>query len=133
MSQLFLIIGRYTCESTTPTFFGCCMNNPCNPNGCPASDLRAAALGTGSGPDFSTNDGSYYSNANCSNGLWYSCATTDPSFQGCCGTNPCNAGGKCPASSLYRMRLPRAFHFLIRTNLRVSISFFECLGFPRHS
>ena len=45
MPQLFLTIDRYTCEYQSPTFFGCCVSNPCNENGCPAEDLRAAGMG----------------------------------------------------------------------------------------
>lgn len=35
----------YTCNSTTPPFWGCCKSNPCNQNGCPDADLSAANLG----------------------------------------------------------------------------------------
>ncbi|KAI4213630.1 MAG: hypothetical protein LQ351_003854 [Letrouitia transgressa] len=34
----------YTCAFTEPPFMGCCESNPCNQDGCPASDLRAASL-----------------------------------------------------------------------------------------
>ena len=35
----------YTCNFTTPTFLGCCVNGskPCSPNGCPSGSLRPAA------------------------------------------------------------------------------------------
>ncbi|KAI4111940.1 MAG: hypothetical protein LQ345_006661 [Seirophora villosa] len=36
----------YTCQSTIPTFMGCCTSNPCQQHGCPAADLRAAHLST---------------------------------------------------------------------------------------
>ncbi|KAL9010587.1 MAG: hypothetical protein Q9173_004498 [Seirophora scorigena] len=36
----------YTCQSTVPTFMGCCTSNPCLQHGCPAADLRAAHLST---------------------------------------------------------------------------------------
>lgn len=38
----------YTCNSTTPTFLGCCVNtsNPCHDNGCPSGSLRPAAWNT---------------------------------------------------------------------------------------
>lgn len=58
-------------------------------------------MGIGAGPDFSTNDSSYYPNVQCSKGQWYTCAASKPSiFQGCCGSNPCSASG-CPANALF--------------------------------
>ncbi|KAI4175741.1 MAG: hypothetical protein LQ348_006098 [Seirophora lacunosa] len=36
----------YTCQSTIPTFMGCCTSNPCQQHGCPAADLRPAHLST---------------------------------------------------------------------------------------
>ncbi len=90
----------YTCAAQTPAFFGCCTSNPCNGVGCPTSDLRAAGLGVGSGPDFSTNDSSFWPNVECTKGLWWTCATQNPTFQGCCGSNPCGGKG-CPGSELY--------------------------------
>ncbi|EXJ56020.1 hypothetical protein A1O7_08951, partial [Cladophialophora yegresii CBS 114405] len=36
----------YTCAENTVPFQGCCASNPCNGQGCPASDLRAAAVHT---------------------------------------------------------------------------------------
>jgi hypothetical protein len=99
-----LTISRYTCTDQTPTFFGCCTSNPCNGVGCPSSDLRAAGMGTGSGPDFSVNDSSYWPNVFCAHGQWWTCAEQTPSFQGCCISNPCaNAG--CPMGNLF----PAAF------------------------
>jgi hypothetical protein len=99
-----LTAPRYTCTDQTPTFFGCCTSNPCNGVGCPSSDLRAAGMGTGSGPDFSVNDSSYWPNVFCAHGQWWTCAEQTPSFQGCCISNPCaNAG--CPMGNLF----PAAF------------------------
>ena len=34
----------YTCQSTIPTFMGCCTSDPCAQNGCPSDGLRAAIL-----------------------------------------------------------------------------------------
>lgn len=78
-----------------PTFLGCCTSEACNGNGgCPAADLRAAGLGPG--------NSSYYPNVNCpDNGLWYTCAETNPTFQGCCISNPCHIGGACPRGNLF--------------------------------
>ncbi|PQE19439.1 Transmembrane domain of the Epidermal Growth Factor Receptor family of Tyrosine Kinase protein [Rutstroemia sp. NJR-2017a BBW] len=88
----------YTCEDQAPTFFGCCTSNPCNGVGCPASDLRAAGMGTGSGPDADTNDGSYWPNVQCPlGGSWYTCPQQTPSFQGCCETTPSRIF-ECPCS-----------------------------------
>lgn len=37
----------YTCEFTTPTFFGCCRSNACDSdNGCPSENLTSAILST---------------------------------------------------------------------------------------
>jgi hypothetical protein len=36
----------YTCADNAVPFQGCCESNPCNGQGCPASDLRAAAVHT---------------------------------------------------------------------------------------
>ncbi|KAL2063095.1 hypothetical protein VTL71DRAFT_6167 [Oculimacula yallundae] len=96
----------YTCTAQTPTFMGCCTSNPCQGNGktCPSSDLRAAGMGTGSGPDLPSNDASYWPNVQCSVGLWWTCAMQTPSFQGCCEVNPCGGDGSaggCPSSSLH--------------------------------
>jgi hypothetical protein len=61
-------------------------------------------MGTGSGPDFSVNDSSYWPNVFCAHGQWWTCAEQTPSFQGCCISNPCaNAG--CPMGNLF----PAAF------------------------
>jgi hypothetical protein len=94
----------YTCTAQSPTFFGCCASDPCNGVGCPTSDLRAAGMGTGSGPNLAVNDSSFWPNVHCSNGSWWTCALQTPTFQGCCGSDPCGGKG-CPSSSLY----PAAF------------------------
>lgn len=81
------------------------MSDPCNGIGCPANNLTAAGMGTGSGPDASTNDGSYWPNYSCPNGgVWWICSKQTPSFQGCCDRsgdfNPCQENG-CPKTRLY--------------------------------
>ncbi|KAF7872437.1 hypothetical protein EAF04_003358 [Stromatinia cepivora] len=95
----------YICEVQSPTFFGCCLSDPCNGIGCPEEDLTAAGMGTAGGPDAPSNDGSYYQNADCPNGgVWFTCSKQSPSFQGCCDTssgfNPCQKNG-CPKDRLY--------------------------------
>lgn len=72
-------------------------------------NLTAAGMGTASGPDATSNDGSYWPNVACPNGgIWYTCSQQTPSFQGCCsnitGVNPCSQNG-CSAENLY----PAAF------------------------
>ncbi|ESZ98615.1 hypothetical protein SBOR_0985 [Sclerotinia borealis F-4128] len=95
----------YTCEDQSPTFLGCCLSDPCNGIGCPAENLRPAAMGTASGPDAPSADGSYWPNVSCPNGgVWFTCSEQTNSFQGCCdnstGFNPCHGTG-CPTESLY--------------------------------
>ncbi|KAI9647257.1 hypothetical protein NHQ30_003640 [Ciborinia camelliae] len=95
----------WTCEEQSPTFLGCCLSNPCNGIGCPAGNLTAAGMGTGSGPDAPSDDGSYWPNVSCPNGgVWFTCAKQTNSFQGCCdnssGFNPCNGIG-CPTERLH--------------------------------
>ncbi|ESZ98616.1 hypothetical protein SBOR_0986 [Sclerotinia borealis F-4128] len=91
-----------------PTFLGCCTSNPCNGKGCPATDLRAAGLGLGLGlgEEVSLSLGSYWPNVYCSSGTWWICASHNPSFQGCCDSNPCFGNAtRCPQSELH----PAAF------------------------
>ncbi|KAG4433146.1 hypothetical protein IFR05_011359 [Cadophora sp. M221] len=91
----------YTCTAQSPTFFGCCTNNPCRGDntGCSASHLRAAGIGSGKNPD-ATPNGTYWPNVQCAKGQWWTCDTPQqPTFQGCCDVNPCNGVG-CPAGSL---------------------------------
>ncbi|KAH6707551.1 hypothetical protein BKA61DRAFT_430447, partial [Leptodontidium sp. MPI-SDFR-AT-0119] len=91
----------YTCTAQSPTFFGCCTSNPCRGDntGCPASDLRAAGIGSGTNPD-ATRNGTYWPNTQCAKGQWWTCDVPQkPTFQGCCDVNPCNGVG-CPAGSL---------------------------------
>ncbi|KAJ8071452.1 hypothetical protein OCU04_001772 [Sclerotinia nivalis] len=95
----------WTCEVQSPTFFGCCLSDPCNGIGCPEKNLTAAGMGTAGGPDAPSNDGSYYPNVNCPNGgTWFTCSKQSPSFQGCCDIsdnfNPCHDSG-CPKDRLY--------------------------------
>lgn len=95
---------RYICTDQSPTFFGCCTIDPCGGDntGCPASNLRAAGMGTDGGPDgMSSNDGSYWPNVQCPSGQWWTCAKQTPSFQGCCDINPCQGAMSCPVASLH--------------------------------
>ncbi|KAH7371895.1 hypothetical protein BKA64DRAFT_715386 [Cadophora sp. MPI-SDFR-AT-0126] len=91
----------YTCTAQSPTFFGCCISNPCRGDntGCPTSDLRAAGIGSGTNPD-TTENGTYFPNTKCAKGQWWTCDVPQrPTFQGCCEVDPCNGVG-CPAGSL---------------------------------
>jgi hypothetical protein len=99
-----LTAPRYACPAQNPPFFGCCTIYPCNGDntGCPSDFLKAAGMGTGSGPNATTNDGSYWPNVFCANGKWWTCDTTMPTFQGCCISNPCNATPLgCPMGNLF--------------------------------
>ncbi|KAK6606304.1 hypothetical protein H4I96_04766 [Botrytis cinerea] len=69
----------WICLDQSPTFFGCCASDPCNGIGCPEEDLLPAGMGTAGGPDASSNDGSYWPNADCPNGGV--CSTETPSSQ----------------------------------------------------
>ena len=104
--RILIVESRYTCTAQNPTFLGCCTSNPCQGNSktCPASDLRAAGMGTGPGPDpgLTGNDASYWPNVKCSVGKWWTCAMQTPSFQGCCEENPCGGDGTgCPDGLLH--------------------------------
>lgn len=57
-------------------------------------------MDTGSDPDLSANDSSFWPNVHCNQGLCWTCAVQKPSFQGRCGSNPCEGAG-CPSSELY--------------------------------
>ncbi|KAF5874361.1 uncharacterized protein Bfra_004367ca [Botrytis fragariae] len=118
----------WICLNQSPTFFGCCASDPCNGIGCPEEDLLPAGMGTASGPDASSNDGSYWPNADCPNGgVWYTCSRQTPSFQGCCDDSnapgsiekfdPCHENG-CPSSRLYAA----AFSSVPTTSASVVIS-----------
>jgi hypothetical protein len=78
----------WNCTTSTPNFLGCCSHNPCGGTGCAIENLYPARLpidGQDVGPTL----------AGCPAGsLWYSCAKTNPTFQGCCGSgeNPCLTG-----------------------------------------
>ncbi|KAG9228105.1 hypothetical protein BJ875DRAFT_354990, partial [Amylocarpus encephaloides] len=87
----------YECTVQTPSFQGCCTSNPCNGGaGCPASDLRPAGI-----PEngvVATNE----PNVLCDKAAgfqWWTCSAQNPSFQGCCKSNPCNGVG-CPSTDL---------------------------------
>ncbi|KAH7323581.1 hypothetical protein BKA65DRAFT_598163 [Rhexocercosporidium sp. MPI-PUGE-AT-0058] len=111
----------YTCTAQNPTFLGCCTSNTCQGDGksCPASDFRAAGMGTGPGPDpgLTSNDASYWPNVQCSVGQWWTCAMQTPSFQGCCEVNPCGGDGTgCPSNLLH----PAAFKSAPTDNVEAS-------------
>lgn len=74
-------------------FLGCCDNSSTADtciNGCPQKDLLPATF-----------DAEYYdyvTEAACTSGDWWSCASTSPPFLGCCLSNPCLNG--CPPGDL---------------------------------
>jgi hypothetical protein len=102
-----LITTRHACTDESPFFFGCCIIDPCNGVGCSGSNLKAAGMGAGPGPDGSqyANDSSYWPNVNCQSGSWYTCAASTPSFQGCCNDN----GGNVCATGTCENLFPASF------------------------
>lgn len=81
----------YVChEPTSSRFVGCCRSDPCV-KGCSDGNLAPAS--------FPKDDYDRLSDQLCQVGLWYSCATTNPTFLGCCTSNPCQPGG-CPRENL---------------------------------
>ncbi|KAF7900545.1 uncharacterized protein EAF01_007847 [Botrytis porri] len=84
----------WICLDQSPTFFGCCASDPCNGVGCPEKDLLPAGMGTAGGPDASSNDGSYWPNADCPNGGVCNEPGSIEKF------DPCHENG-CPSSRLY--------------------------------
>jgi hypothetical protein len=85
----------YVCGSPTSVskFVGCCTSDPCLETafGCTAGALRPASFNASAYGTFADQE--------CSAGLFYTCADTEPPFLGCCKSNPCQQGG-CPREDL---------------------------------
>ncbi|KAF2835269.1 hypothetical protein M501DRAFT_962692 [Patellaria atrata CBS 101060] len=79
----------YVCADGS-SFLGCCTSDPCN-RGCPSTDLRPAS--------FDRNFFGEFHDQQCSSGDYYTCASNDPPFLGCCHSNPCTQG-RCPDDDL---------------------------------
>jgi hypothetical protein len=80
----------YVCLDAEISFIGCCTINPCPLNSsCPLESLQPAT--------FNTDLYGSFNDANCFNGLFYTCADTSPPFFGCCNVNPCISG--CPTTN----------------------------------
>jgi hypothetical protein len=94
--------GRfYVCEDDDTKFIGCCINDPCGRNNgtCSDGDLRATT--------FDSDKYSQLPQQDCDNSQgvdnWYSCASTNPPFLGCCSQNACSSG--CPRAKLVPAKL----------------------------
>ncbi|KAF2101712.1 hypothetical protein NA57DRAFT_73149 [Rhizodiscina lignyota] len=82
----------YVCDSDTSKFVGCCATDPCHSkNGCPAGNLKPAS--------FDAQYEGQFHDQQCSAGRFWTCATTDPPFLGCCESNPCQPDN-CPSGNL---------------------------------
>jgi hypothetical protein len=85
----------YVCDASTSRskFVGCCTSDPCSETafGCTAGALRPAS--------FNASFYGTFADQECSAGLFYTCADTEPPFLGCCKSNPCQQGG-CPRDDL---------------------------------
>jgi hypothetical protein len=82
--------GTFYACSQGSMFLGCCKSDPCS-NGCGDGDLIPASFNvsySGSFPD-----------QFCPSGDFYTCRMIDPSFLGCCKSNPCQQEG-CPNNDL---------------------------------
>ena len=79
----------YACQSNT-NFVGCCALQACT-HGCSDGNLEPASFN----PSF---EGRFHDQQCPTGSRWYTCASTQPPFMGCCKSNPCNDG--CPAGVL---------------------------------
>lgn len=82
----------YFCFGSQINFLGCCTTNPCSNNSsCPLGNLRPAG--------FNADLFGILRDADCTAGPFFTCAA-EPTFIGCCKSNPCNTGGGCPETNL---------------------------------
>ncbi|KAL1646081.1 hypothetical protein SLS58_003501 [Diplodia intermedia] len=89
----------YSCGAGS-RFVGCCTSDPCNSRGCSDGNLRAASFNASAYSDFP--------DAECDSGRFWTCASTDPPFLGCCKVDACQAEGNagCPDEDLTAAHLP---------------------------
>ncbi|KAL1615901.1 hypothetical protein SLS54_008735 [Diplodia seriata] len=89
----------YSCGAGS-RFVGCCTSDPCNSRGCSDGNLRAASFNASAYSDFP--------DAECDSGRFWTCASTDPPFLGCCKVDACQAEGNagCPDQDLTAAHLP---------------------------
>lgn len=81
----------YACASGS-RFVGCCTADPCT-NGCPDGNMQPVGFNSdnhGTFPDASCGAASQF----------YTCASGNQTFWGCCKSNPCAQGQTCPAADL---------------------------------
>ncbi|KAL2752954.1 hypothetical protein ACRALDRAFT_2055351 [Sodiomyces alcalophilus JCM 7366] len=87
----------YICPGKATEFIGCCTSDPCTDSAdghCPTRDLRPASFD----PDRYANIPAQSCDDARSHRVWWTCRDDDPTFLGCCATNPC--GGGCPRDHL---------------------------------
>ncbi|KXT00706.1 hypothetical protein AC578_8236 [Pseudocercospora eumusae] len=83
--------GRFYACGDGSRYVGCCLSDPCAV-GCPAGNLVKT--------EFDAEQYGQIPDQQCSNGLFYTCAYTDPPFWGCCSESGCGTDTGCPNSAL---------------------------------
>lgn len=82
----------YACDSGA-NFVGCCDDYPCGDIGCSAGNLKPAS--------FNASEYGNFADQQCPSGSkWYTCASIDPPFMGCCMSLPCSISTGCPDTDL---------------------------------
>ncbi|KAI5457035.1 hypothetical protein BGZ63DRAFT_82491 [Mariannaea sp. PMI_226] len=90
----------YICEGKATEFVGCCTSDPCSDGaGCPAKHLRTLTFNQ---DKYTSIPALSCDSSGGKEGLWYSCAFTNPPFLGCCDVNACGdkAQQGCPPGHL---------------------------------
>ncbi|KAF2138873.1 uncharacterized protein K452DRAFT_85757 [Aplosporella prunicola CBS 121167] len=85
----------YACGNNS-RFVGCCREPACSATGCSFGNLEPAS--------FDASKYGEFADAECSDGLFYTCTNSNPPFIGCCKSNPCQPDG-CPKADLARAKL----------------------------
>lgn len=98
-------------------FVGCCDDNvqgsPCD-LGCFDGNVKPAS--------FVPSYWGKFSDMLCANGKAYQCRDTNPSFVGCCRSDPCNETGGFPTGNVTAGRLPSNTAFYLPTAMSTSTS-----------
>ncbi|KAK3984262.1 hypothetical protein QBC44DRAFT_253306 [Cladorrhinum sp. PSN332] len=93
----------YICENTRVEFIGCCTSDPCTTEiggKCPQNNIRPASFSSDSYQDIPAQQ----CDSTDPKALWFTCASNNPPFMGCCKSNPCSSGS-CPTNNLVAARL----------------------------
>ncbi|KAK4220616.1 hypothetical protein QBC38DRAFT_493865 [Podospora fimiseda] len=96
----------YICEDSKFPFIGCCTKNPCDTAAggkCPQEHLRPASFSKDSYENIYPQQCDS-TDSKDSKAEWFTCASNNPPFLGCCKTNPC-LSGSCPTANLVAARL----------------------------